>query len=404
MDNVTGGSGDTVTIGGRARHVSSYLRDFLFPPERLHAPVSMLSGGERNRLLLARLFARPSNLLVMDEPTNDLDAETLDLLEEMVADYNGTLLLVSHDRAFIDNVVTSTLVFEGDGRINEYVGGYSDWLRQRRPIADPRHPRRPRAKAAAAAPPSRAAKPRKRSYKEQRELDAMPAAIQRLEDEQAALQAAVSDPELFRRSPAEASAAVATIATDCAGTRSRVCALGHARVPLALTARPAATAQQIARIRQRTARRIGNDQRGGLLAADLLQLAHGLLHRLLGGLAEFCDRRAQRGCLELEIDRHRTHRCHDLRLADEQGRPRNIGASVGGDRRQSTDCSDATIGEGLFAIDLGRVHGLLPGGHHWRGSCAVTFGNGVGVTLASFRHEVDSFAAGRSTAPALREP
>jgi ATP-binding cassette subfamily F protein uup len=204
MDNVTGGGGDTVTLGGRARHVSSYLRDFLFPPERLHAPVSMLSGGERNRLLLARLFARPSNLLVMDEPTNDLDAETLDLLEAMVADYSGTLLLVSHDREFIDNVVTSTLVFEGAGRINEYVGGYSDWLRQRRPIADPAST----PPAVKAAPPSRAAKPRKRSYKEQRELDAIPAAIQRLEESQAALQAAVNDPELFRRSPAEASAAL----------------------------------------------------------------------------------------------------------------------------------------------------------------------------------------------------
>ncbi len=124
-DNVTGGSGDTVTIDGQPRHVSGYLRDFLFPPERLNAPVSMLSGGERNRLLLARLFARPSNLLIMDEPTNDLDAETLDLLEEMVADYKGTLLLVSHDRAFLDNVVTSTLVFEGNGQINEYVGGYT---------------------------------------------------------------------------------------------------------------------------------------------------------------------------------------------------------------------------------------------------------------------------------------
>ncbi len=134
MDNVTGGSGDTVIIDGQPRHVSGYLRDFLFPPERLHAPVSMLSGGERNRLLLARLFARPSNLLVMDEPTNDLDVETLELLEEMVANYAGTLLLVSHDRAFLDNVVTSTLVFEGDGQVNEYVGGYSDWLRQRRDV------------------------------------------------------------------------------------------------------------------------------------------------------------------------------------------------------------------------------------------------------------------------------
>jgi ATP-binding cassette subfamily F protein uup len=206
MDNVTGGGGDTVTLGGSTRHVSSYLRDFLFPPERLHAPVSMLSGGERNRLLLARLFARASNLLVMDEPTNDLDAETLDLLEQMVADYKGTLLLVSHDRAFIDNVVTSTLVFEGAGRINEYVGGYSDWLRQRRPIAAAAPTSAP-AKAAAA-PTSGAAKPRKRSYKEQRELDEMPATIQRLEESQAALQAAVSDPQLFRQSPAEATAAL----------------------------------------------------------------------------------------------------------------------------------------------------------------------------------------------------
>ena len=142
-DNVTGGSGDTVIIDGQSRHVSGYLRDFLFPPERLNAPVSMLSGGERNRLLLARLFAKPSNLLIMDEPTNDLDAETLELLEELVADYAGTLLLVSHDRAFLDNVVTSTLVFEGAGQINEYVGGYSDWLRQRKSSRS----RRPRVRA-----------------------------------------------------------------------------------------------------------------------------------------------------------------------------------------------------------------------------------------------------------------
>jgi ATP-binding cassette subfamily F protein uup len=207
LDNVTGGSGETIVIDGQARHVSSYLRDFLFPPERLHAPVSMLSGGERNRLLLARLFARPSNLLVMDEPTNDLDAETLDLLEEMVAEYAGTLLLVSHDRAFLDNVVTSTLVFEGAGRVNEYVGGYSDWLRQRRASAVA-------GKGATAAraghrPP--APKPRKLSYKDQREIDAMPATIDRLEAELAALSTAIADPNLFRRSPADAAAAVARL-------------------------------------------------------------------------------------------------------------------------------------------------------------------------------------------------
>ena len=223
MDNVTGGSGDTVTIDGRARHVSSYLRDFLFPPERLHAPVTMLSGGERNRLLLARLFARPSNLLVMDEPTNDLDSDTLDLLEEMVSEYTGTLLLVSHDRAFLDNVVTSTLVFEGGGQVNEYVGGYTDWLRQRR-VSSGAAGRTPSATVFAApatsrpvpqpaapvqaAPQPATPKPRKLSYKDQRELDALPATIHKLEAEQATLAAAIADPELFRRNLAQANAAV----------------------------------------------------------------------------------------------------------------------------------------------------------------------------------------------------
>jgi ATP-binding cassette subfamily F protein uup len=176
----------------------------------MHAPVSMLSGGERNRLLLARLFAKPSNLLVMDEPTNDLDADTLDLLEEMVAEYAGTLLLVSHDRAFLDNVVTSTLVFEGDGRVNEYVGGYSDWLRQRRAIAVAA--KTPGARSPQPPPPPQpkpqAGKPRKLSYKDQRELDAMPAAIQLLEAEQAQLSASIGDPDFFRRDPAAAGAAV----------------------------------------------------------------------------------------------------------------------------------------------------------------------------------------------------
>jgi ABC transport system ATP-binding/permease protein len=211
MDNVTGGGGETIMVNGRARHVSSYLRDFLFQPERLHAPVSMLSGGERNRLLLARMFAKPSNLLVMDEPTNDLDAETLDLFEEMVADYGGSLVLVSHDRAFLDNVVTSTLVFEGEGRVKEYVGGYSDWARQRRSNALPASTTKAATatslKSPAPASPG-APKSRKRSYKEQRELDAIPPMIQRLEAEQATLQAAVSEPKLFRDSPAEATAAL----------------------------------------------------------------------------------------------------------------------------------------------------------------------------------------------------
>ena len=209
MDNVTGGSGDRVTINGESRHVSGYLRDFLFPPERLRAPVSMLSGGERNRLLLARLFAKPSNLLIMDEPTNDLDAESLELLEELVAEYPGTLLLVSHDRAFLDNVVTSTLVFEGEGRLGEYVGGYSDWLRQAKAVrtsqaggaapAPQPAPAAPAAAVGAAAP-----KPKKLSYKDQRELELMPARIEALEAEQATLQAEVADPGLFRADPARA--------------------------------------------------------------------------------------------------------------------------------------------------------------------------------------------------------
>ena len=200
-DNVTGGSGDTVTIDGQARHVSGYLRDFLFPPERLNAPVSMLSGGERNRLLLARLFARPSNLLIMDEPTNDLDAETLELLEEMVGEYAGTLLLVSHDRAFLDNVVTSTLVFEGEGQINEYVGGYSDWLRQRRVAGSARQAAAPQAAvrpgAASSAAGAAAKKPRL-SFNEQRELAQLPEKIQRLEAEQAQLNSLISDPAAFQ--------------------------------------------------------------------------------------------------------------------------------------------------------------------------------------------------------------
>ncbi|MGO9931331.1 MAG: ATP-binding cassette domain-containing protein [Steroidobacteraceae bacterium] len=208
-DNVTGGSGDSVIIDGQSRHVAGYLRDFLFPPERLNAPVSMLSGGERNRLLLARLFARPSNVLIMDEPTNDLDAETLELLEEMVADYPGTLLLVSHDRTFLDNVVTSTLVFEGDGQVNEYVGGYSDWLQQRRvlPVRSA-SPAAVTASAVAAGSTVSARKARRLSYNERLELTLLPGKIQNLEAEQLALQTAVSDPALFRGGKDQGAAAL----------------------------------------------------------------------------------------------------------------------------------------------------------------------------------------------------
>jgi ATP-binding cassette subfamily F protein uup len=128
-DNIADGN-ETVLVDGRQRHVITYLQDFLFTPDRARTPARVLSGGERNRLLLARLFTKPANVLVLDEPTNDLDAETLDLLEDLLVEYQGTLLLVSHDREFLDNVVTSTLVFEGDGRIEEYIGGYSDWVAQ----------------------------------------------------------------------------------------------------------------------------------------------------------------------------------------------------------------------------------------------------------------------------------
>ena len=199
MDSVAEGS-MRVTVGGRSRHVAGYLRDFLFPPERLQSPVSTLSGGERNRLLLARLFAKPANLLVLDEPTNDLDVETLELLEELLMDFDGTLLLVSHDRAFLDNVVTSALVFEGQGRIGEYVGGYSDWLRQRgtAPLSDGGSAK-PREKSRETAKEKPAGKPAKLSYKDQRELDSLPGKIESLEAQQTELQARTSDPDFYQQ-------------------------------------------------------------------------------------------------------------------------------------------------------------------------------------------------------------
>ncbi len=193
---------DTVTIGGHPRHVMSYLADFLFPPERARSPVKSLSGGERNRLLLARLFAQPANLLVLDEPTNDLDIETLELLEELIANYDGTLFLVSHDRAFVDNVVTSCLVFEGDGRVGEYAGGYSDWLRQRAPTATKAAaPKKP-----AAAPPRPVKEAKKLSYKEQRELEGLPARIEELEQERHRVAARLGDAGLYRTDPETAQA------------------------------------------------------------------------------------------------------------------------------------------------------------------------------------------------------
>jgi ATP-binding cassette subfamily F protein uup len=195
---------DWVEIGTERKHISSYLADFLFPTQRAKSPVKMLSGGERNRLLLARLFARPANLVVLDEPTNDLDIESLELLEQKLQEYAGTLLLVSHDRRFLDNVVTQTLAGEGDGIWNEYVGGYSDWLRQRkRAPAGGRPNKSPGGAApggAGTARPGQKEKPRpKLSYKDQRELELLPGEIEALEHEQSQLTALMSAPDYHRR-------------------------------------------------------------------------------------------------------------------------------------------------------------------------------------------------------------
>jgi ATP-binding cassette subfamily F protein uup len=203
--DTVGEGNDTVTANGRTRHVHAYLRDFLFSDERARSPVKALSGGERNRLLLARLFTRPANVLVLDEPTNDLDLETLELLEEQLVEWPGTLLLVSHDRVFLDNVVTSTIAFEGDGQIEEYVGGYQDWLRQSQRTQREQRTQRSQTKAtsmtsvAVAAPAAQAPPVQKRlSYKERRELEELPARIDALESEQKALGEKIAGPDFYK--------------------------------------------------------------------------------------------------------------------------------------------------------------------------------------------------------------
>ncbi len=193
-DNVSEGS-DHVTVQGHSRHVISYLRDFLFPPERVDSPVKILSGGERNRLLLAKIFLQPANIMVLDEPTNDLDVDTLELLEELLSDYDGTLLLVSHDRAFLDNVVTSTIAFEGKGEVHEYVGGYEDWLRQSKT--------RQQSLQTKGTPkqdlkPTKSTSSKKLSYKEQRELEALPERIEKLEQEQSQLEQQTSQSTFYQ--------------------------------------------------------------------------------------------------------------------------------------------------------------------------------------------------------------
>jgi ATP-binding cassette subfamily F protein uup len=217
--DTVGEGNDTVTVNGRTRHVHGYLRDFLFSAERAYSPVKALSGGERNRLLLARLFTRPANLLVLDEPTNDLDLETLELLESQLVEWPATLLLVSHDRIFLDDVVTSTFVFEGEGRVQEYVGGYEDWLRQRaKPSGDTRGRGKrdtsgfSRLAVVSDAPPA-AVKPKKLSYKEQRELDALPDRIHALETEERDLNTRVAGPEFYKESAEGIGATLARLET-----------------------------------------------------------------------------------------------------------------------------------------------------------------------------------------------
>lgn len=212
-ENVAGGN-DHLQVQGRSRHVISYLEDFLFEPSRARSPARMLSGGERNRLLLAKLLAKPANVLVLDEPTNDLDTDTLDVLEQLVVDYPGTLLLVSHDRDFLDNVVTSTLVFAGNGRITEHAGGYSDWRAEVARRAKTPAAAKPVAKSATAAPTRPTTpNPRKLSNKEQRELAELPARIALLEKQQADLSAQLNDPELYKQGPARAQGIQAQLAS-----------------------------------------------------------------------------------------------------------------------------------------------------------------------------------------------
>ncbi|WP_455380317.1 ATP-binding cassette domain-containing protein, partial [Acidihalobacter prosperus] len=199
--DVVGEGSTQVTINGQSKHIIGYLQDFLFSPERARGPVRALSGGERNRLLLAKLFAHEANLLIMDEPTNDLDVETLEILEALLVSYQGTLILVSHDRAFLDNVVTSTLAFEGDGRFAEYVGGYQDWLRQSPSVLESQERTdvsSPKKQTLASDSRQKTSRKLKLSYKDQRELDGLPDRIAALEVEKTTLETQLSNPDLYR--------------------------------------------------------------------------------------------------------------------------------------------------------------------------------------------------------------
>ena len=197
---------DTVTIGGNTRHVLGYLGDFLFTPAQALGPITKLSGGERNRLQLAKLLARPSNLLVLDEPTNDLDVETLELLENLLAEYEGTLIVVSHDREFLDNVVTSTLVFEGDGKVREFAGGFTDWQDVVEREAAAKQPKKPKAAKQAAPAAKSTSGPRRRTYKEKLELEALPEQLEALEDKKGTLEAEMASPDFYKRASDEIAA------------------------------------------------------------------------------------------------------------------------------------------------------------------------------------------------------
>lgn len=204
LENVSDGN-STINFNGRALHIITYLQNFLFSPDRARSPITHLSGGERNRLLLARLFTQPANMLVLDEPTNDLDMETLELLEELLSEFNGTLLLVSHDREFLDNVTTSTLALEGDGQVTETVGGYSDWERvSRQNRGDGKSKDKAgKDKTSKAKPKPKPEKPRRLSYKENKELEALPGRIEELESEQAEIHSQLADPKLYQEAGAK---------------------------------------------------------------------------------------------------------------------------------------------------------------------------------------------------------
>jgi ABC transport system ATP-binding/permease protein len=235
-ETLTGGRGDTVIIGGQAKHVVGYMKDFLFLPEQARTPVGVLSGGERNRLILARALAQPSNLLVLDEPTNDLDLETLDLLQEMITDYSGTVILVSHDRDFLDRTVSSILVSEGEGRWVEYAGGYSDMVRQRGEGVQARVVERPsRTKAADRETSPAAAPKRKLNFNEQHDLRTLPSRISELGAKIAKLQDTLSDPALYARDPAlfqKASATLTGLQAELASAEDRWLALEMLREEL----------------------------------------------------------------------------------------------------------------------------------------------------------------------------